>query len=113
GEIRDKYVAYLARLFEIAERPDAVASARAVLALETRLAEGHWERAETRDVQKTYNLTTREELEALAPAFDWGRWIAALSGGTAGSDDRIAETCVRQPSYLEHLSTVIAEVPLD
>ena len=34
-----------------------------VVALETRLAEGHWERAETRDVIKAYNLTTFAELQ--------------------------------------------------
>ena len=49
----------------------AGAAAEPVLELETRLAAGHWERAETRDVQKTYNLKTVDELEELAPAFDW------------------------------------------
>ena len=41
---------------------DAGAAAQTVLALDTRLAAGHWERAETRDVLKTYNLTTADEL---------------------------------------------------
>ena len=38
-----------------------------MLAYETRLAEGHWERAETRDVIKGYNLTTLDDLRTLAP----------------------------------------------
>ena len=109
AEIRTKYVGYLTRLFTFAEYPDPAAAAETVLAIETRLAAGHWERAETRDVQKTYNLTTLDELKALAPEFDWSGHAAALGG----SDRAIAETVVRQPSYLAHLSTVLAEVPIE
>ncbi len=77
--------------------------------METRLAEGHWERADTRDVIKTYNLKTYAELKDLCPGFDWDGWIRNLGG----SPDTIFETCVRQPSYLEHLSTVLEETPVE
>ncbi len=113
AEIREKYLAYLTRLFELAGRADAAEAAQSVLTLETRLAEGHWERAETRDVQKTYNLLTRDELEALAPAFDWSAYVRALTGDDQDGERIIAETCVRQPSYLEHLSTVLKETSVD
>ncbi len=109
AEIREKYVAFLTRMFELVERPDAAAAAATVMAVETRLSQGHWERAETRDVQKTYNLLTLEELHALCPAFDWEAFIRNLGG----SEETIAETCVRQPSYLEHLSTALEEVPIE
>ena len=46
-----------------------------------RLAEGHWERAETRDVKKTYNLKTLDELKELCPAFDWDAYVTNLGGG--------------------------------
>ncbi|HLO36077.1 MAG TPA: M13 family metallopeptidase N-terminal domain-containing protein, partial [Candidatus Deferrimicrobium sp.] len=52
AEIRDKYVAYLTALLTLAEIDDAAARAATVLAIDTKLARGHWERAETRDVQK-------------------------------------------------------------
>ena len=72
AEIREKYAAYLAALLRLGSFDgDADAAAAVVVALETRIAAGHWERAETRDVQKTYNLMTATELEKLAPAFDW------------------------------------------
>ncbi|MFE1953441.1 M13 family metallopeptidase [Streptomyces sp. NPDC059524] len=109
AETREKYEAYLTELFTLAEHADPAGAARTVLALETRLAEGHWERAETRDVQKTYNLTTFDELTALAPAFDWRGYVTGLGG----SDDTLAQSCVRQPSYLAHLSTVLTEVPVE
>lgn len=109
AEVREKYVAYLTRLLELGEVPDAAAKAQTVLDIDTKLAAGHWERAETRDVQKTYNLTTLEELKALAPSFDWDVYVTNLGG----SDQTIAESCVRQPSYLAHMSTVLDEVPIE
>ncbi|MCW2603727.1 MAG: hypothetical protein JWN61_1862 [Pseudonocardiales bacterium] len=109
AEIREKYVAYLTRAFELAARPDPAADAAAVLDLETAIAAGHWERSDTRDVQKTYNLTTRDGLEALAPQFDW----AAYLDGIGGTDATLAESCVRQPSFFAHLSTVLSDRPID
>ncbi len=109
AEVREKYVGYLQRMFELGEHPDPAAAAQTVLAVDTRLAAGHWERAETRDVQKTYNLLTLAELDELCPAFDWHAYVRNLGG----SDDTIAEVCVRQPSYFSHLTTVLGEVGID
>ena len=109
AEIREKYAAYLTRILTLAERPDPEATAARVVALETRLAQGHWERAQTRDVLKTYNLRSLADLRALVPTFDFVGWVTALGG----SEATIAETIVRQPSYLEHLETVLADTPIE
>jgi endothelin-converting enzyme/putative endopeptidase len=109
AEVREKYVDFLTRMFTLVERDDAAAAAATVMEVETRLAAGHWERAETRDVQKTYNLLTLEELHDLCPAFDWGAFIRNLGG----SDATIAETCIRQPSYLRHLSAALEELSIE
>jgi putative endopeptidase len=109
ADIREKYVAFLTRVFTLIEHEEPAAAAATVMRLETRLAEGHWERAETRDVQKTYNLTTLEDLNRLCPAFDWDVFIRNLGG----SEVTISETCVRQPSYLAHLSNTLEEVPIE
>jgi putative endopeptidase len=109
AETREKYLAHQERMFALAGLDDPTGSAATVLRVETRLAEGHWERADTRDVIKTYNLKTYAELKDLCPGFDWDGWIRNLGG----SPDTIFETCVRQPSYLEHLSTVLDETPIE
>lgn len=112
AEVREAYVAYLTRLLGLADAEwlgDPAAAARTVLELDTRLAKGHWERAETRDVQKTYNLMTLDEVKELAPAFDWEAYVTNLGG----SSETIAESCVRQPSYLAHMSTVLEEVDIE
>jgi putative endopeptidase len=108
ADVRAQYLAYLTRLFTLGEQADPAASAAVVLDIETKLAAGHWERAETRDVQKTYNLHSLDELIALAPEFDWRGYIEALGG----SDETIAQILVRQPSYFARMSAVLAEVPI-
>ena len=110
AEIREKYVAYLAALFRLADHDgDADADAATVLAIDTKIAAGHWERAETRDVQKTYNLLAADDLAELAPEFDWKAYVTNLGG----NDETLAETVVMMPSFFEHLSTVLAEVPIE
>jgi endothelin-converting enzyme/putative endopeptidase len=106
AEIRTAYRAFLARMFDLAGLDDTDARADRVLDLETRLAKGHWERAETRDVLKTYNLRTFAEVRELCPSFAWQQYADAM-----GADERtLAEVVVRQPSFFEHLSTVVDEV---
>ena len=110
AEIREKYAAYLAALLRLGSYDgDADAAAATVVALETRIAEGHWERAETRDVQKTYNLTALADLEALAPGFDWTAYVTNLGGAA----DLLAESVVKEPSFFAHLSQLLTEVPIE
>ncbi|MBM0126613.1 peptidase M13 [Pimelobacter simplex] len=113
AEIRTAYVAYLARLLTLGGHPDPAAAAQRILDLDTELAKGHWERAETRDVQKTYNLMTADELKALCPAFDWDAYITNLGGHLSGEHATVAEVVVKQPSYLEHLSGVLESQPIE
>jgi endothelin-converting enzyme/putative endopeptidase len=113
AEIREKYVAYLVRMLGLAEHPDPAGAAARILALDTLLAKGHWERAETRDVQKTYNLKTAAELAALCPAFAWDVYVTSLGGQLDGPHATFAEVCVRQPSYFEHLATALTETPIE
>jgi putative endopeptidase len=109
ADVREKYVDYVSRLLALGGHEDPPSAAATVLAIDTRLAAGHWERSETRDVQKTYNLMTAEELKELCPAFDWDAYVTNLGGDA----QTIAETCVRQPSYFARLSEVLEEVPIE
>ncbi|MCA1984352.1 peptidase M13 [Nocardioides sp. R-N-C8] len=113
AEIREKYVDYLTRLFELGGVAEARTAAETVLAIDTKIALGHWERAETRDRQKTYNLMTLAELRSLAPAFDWDAYVTNLSGAKLAADAVLGEVVVRQPSFFSHLSGVLEETPVE
>ncbi|QYJ05845.1 peptidase M13 [Nocardioides panacisoli] len=112
AEIREAYRGYLATMLGLAGYDDAEGAAQRILDLETRLAEGHWDRADTRDVQKTYNLKTAAEMAELTPSFDWDGYVTALGGHLDGPHATLTEVVVGQPSYLEHLETVLAETPI-
>ena len=110
AEIRTAYETHVARVLELIglDADQAADGAARVLALETRLAAGHWDRVRSRDVIASYNLTSFAGLTELAPAYDWAAWAEGL--GATG--DELAEVLVRQPSYLEALSTALDEVAL-
>ena len=109
ADIRTAYLEHVERMFVLAGRTSPGQAARQVVEVETRLAAGHWERADTRDVIKTYNLMTLDELEAAAPAFDFDAWTKGLGA----QQSALSEVVVRQPSYLTHLSKALEEVSLD
>jgi putative endopeptidase len=105
-DIRAKYEAHVAKMFELAGDPADLAKARArvVLDLETRMAQAAWSRVALRDPQKTYNKRTLAELAKEAPGFDWAAYFKARGA-------KIDELNVRQPSYAAAFAKFAAETP--
>lgn len=109
ADIRTAYVAHLARMLELAGLPDATGAAERIMALETRLAAGHWDRVRNRDVTATYNKVDRAGLEALTPGFDWAAWLS-----NAGvPESAFAQLVVRQPEYLTAAAAALQEIDLE
>jgi putative endopeptidase len=102
-----KYRDYVAHLLDMVGWTDAERRADDVVALETRIAEASWSRAESRDRDKTYNPLTEAELGALAPGFPWSAWLAAADAGGARS------IIVRQNTAFPKLAKVFDEAPLE
>ena len=113
AEIREAYVAYLdhAARDSAATTSDPEAAARTVLDDRHpagRRATGSAPRPATsrRPTTSRPSPSSRE----LCPAFDWDVYVTNLGASAHEADELLAETCVRQPSYFEHLSTVLGEV---
>ena len=106
ADVRDAYVAYVARMFDLAGLPHGDAAAQTVLAIETELAAHQWDRVRNRDANATYNRYTLEEARVLTPRLDWAAFFAAA--GAAPADAFI----VNQPSYFEAVDSLLAAVPL-
>ncbi len=110
-DLRAKYVEHVAAMLALVGRGGerAADEARRIMALETRLASGHWDRVASRDVVKTYNLMSRAELIAAAPGVDWDAWIEGMAAPALAFD----EVVVRQPSYLTTVGQALADVPIE
>jgi putative endopeptidase len=104
---RALYRQYVQRLFDLAGVAGGADKADALFNLERALAEVQWSREENRDPVKTYNRLTLPELEELAPNY---RWRAAMDA--AGIPEREFYV-VRQPSFYEGASEILANTPLE
>ncbi|MBX3204916.1 MAG: M13 family metallopeptidase [Labilithrix sp.] len=105
-EIRAKYAAHVAKLLTMAGDKNAPANARAILALETKIAEHHWPIADRRERDKTYNPRTLAELEKEAPAFPWKTFLGTQ--GYAGESKFI----VTEASAIPKLAKLFAATPV-
>ncbi|HET7274645.1 MAG TPA: M13 family metallopeptidase, partial [Longimicrobiaceae bacterium] len=101
-ETRAAYLAYIEDLLRLADHEDPAAAAERIMALESRLAEYHWERARNRDRNATYNRFTVAELQELSPVFDWSTFLTEAGAG------EVDEVIVRQPDYIEGMNEVLA-----
>ncbi|WP_181698223.1 M13-type metalloendopeptidase [Nocardia sp. GTS18] len=121
AEIRDAYRAHLTKMFTLAASDPALAglvptdpadAANRVFELERTLAAGHWDVVRRRDAEKSYNLTTFDELATAHPEFDWAAWADAVAEGVdrAGTE-LFAELVIRQPGYVGAFARAWSDVP--
>ncbi len=107
ADVRAKYERHVEKVLGMAGEKDPAAAAKAILALETALAEVQWTKVDNRDPVKRYNKMDFAKLSALTPGYDWKGALAA--GGIAGKADYVI---VAQPSYFAALDKVIANTDL-
>ena len=110
AETREAYRDHVSRMFALAGYGDADQRATTVLNLETAIAGHHWDVVRRRDADLTYNLFTLGEFDSLASGFNLHEWFGGL--GTVG-DVTFAEVVVSQPSFIDDVTTLFAESPLE
>ncbi|QYJ79475.1 M13 family metallopeptidase [Shewanella acanthi] len=104
--IRKAYLAHIEKMFTLAGLANPKASAEAVLALETAIAEKHWDVVETRDSTKTYNLYQVKDLPSLAPDFDWTAYLTTLGA------EKQTDIIVNQPSFIQGFNEIFKSTDL-
>ena len=107
--LRTAYRGHIQRLLDLADVPDAAATADRIFALETEIATHHWDNVRSRDAVATYNLMTWDDVTALA-GIDLRPW---LEGTAPGREEAFAEANVYQPSFFEGLGSLLVEERLD
>jgi putative endopeptidase len=100
------YEEYAARTLAMAGWDDAPRLAREVIELETAIARATWPIADTRDVLKTTNPMSVEEVEALAPGFPWRAFLA-------GAELAPPMVNVKEKSAFPVIAALYAATPLE
>ncbi len=104
--IRAEYVKHVGRMLSLVKADDLARQAEAVLALESAIAEIHWPRADRRNRDLTYNMSTSAALIEDHPGFDW-------AGYFDGAGFRPEDVNVAYPDTIAPLSALIAQTPIE
>ncbi|QQM66845.1 M13 family metallopeptidase [Actinomyces weissii] len=136
AELRQAYVEHVAAMLRLAgvvgdlatgdapgsreagTAPDvdaATAVAQRVMAVETALAAGHWDRVRLRDIEQMNNPMTWAE--AATGSFPWLQWLKGVEQAVRGADCErgtfLEELIVGQPDYLPHMGQVWESTSLE
>ena len=103
---KERYQQYVADMLRLIGWEEPEQQAADIVAFETKIAEAHWTRAESRDRDKTYNPMTLAELEKNAPGFAWTTFFKE-----AGID-KADRAVVRQNTAFPKLAKIYADAPL-
>jgi putative endopeptidase len=106
-EYRQKYQAYVTKALTLAGQASPEASAKEIVALETRLARSQWTNVESRDAVKTYNKVSLPDLPKQFPGLDWSAWFQELGVANAKA------VIVAQPSYFKAMAAAVNEIPVE
>lgn len=112
AEIRHAYVSHVAAILQLSNVVSPAATHEAasrVMAVETRLAEGHWDAVKSREADLLNNPMSWPQLRDLAPGFPWEEWRTALNAPA----DALDRVIVAMPSYLTHMARVWQEMDLE
>jgi len=105
--IRAAYKAYVVQIGTLMGWADAAAKADRIMALETAMAGEQWSPAQRRDVKKSINPMSVEELQKLAPNMDWALMLDAQ--GLPGTK----RVMVRETTAITALAKRVDTTPLD
>ena len=107
AELREKYVAHIEKMFELAGLSDGADAAQTVMALETRIADSHITKEAARDWPTNYNKVALGDLGEVMPNFNWEGFLAEAD--IADIDGLV----LMMTSYFEGLDSIITETDLD
>ena len=107
ADVRAKYQRHVEKMLGMAGDKQAAASAQAIVALETALAQVQWTKVDNRDPVKRYNKVEIAKLDELTPGYDWKAALAA-----AGVANKVDYVIVSQPSYITGFNKVLQDTEL-
>ncbi|MCW5821750.1 MAG: M13 family metallopeptidase [Cyanobacteria bacterium TGS_CYA1] len=100
-KLRAQYVEHMAKMFHLMGQPDGQARAKAVMDLETKLAEYSMKNTDMRDPDKIYHKMNFEDLQKMTPNFEWSAYLKEIK------HDDFQSVNVGQPTFFEGMDEQI------
>jgi predicted metalloendopeptidase len=107
-ETRQKYLEHLTRMFQLLgdAPPAAAAAAKTVMAIETSLAKASMDRTELRKPENRDHPMTPQQLEQLAPAFEFQQYFVSANAPA------FTKVNVATPDFFKQINAQLDSVPL-
>jgi len=105
-DIRTKYQAHIAKMFELVgeAKDQAATDAKTVLAIETAMAQSSMDNVARRDPKNLNNKMSLDQIQALTPSFDFKRYI-----GIIGAPPSEPHYLVSSPDFFRGLNKLIQQ----
>lgn len=105
--IREAYLGYMEKMFELAGEENTSALAETVMSIETRLAKASMTRLERRDPFKTYNKMSIQLLQEKVTGFDWSAFYENWGLPNPGDIN------VTQPDFFKEVGEMMQDVSVN
>jgi len=108
-DVREKYLAHVTHMFELAgaTKAKATADAATVMRIETSLARASMDAVARRDPKNVNNVRTLAQVKAATPSFDWATYLTAIGAPEP------KHYLVATPGFLVEVEKLIKTEPLD
>ena len=108
-KIRDAFLGYAGKLFELygESAADAKAHAQTVLDIETKFAQVSMDQVSQRNPTNVYHVMSVAQFDSIAPHFNWQSFISAQGG------PQVTEFNVQQPDFFRALDGFLTSIPVD
>jgi len=100
-EIRAAYLKHIENVFALAGRKDGAATAKRLMAFETKLAGASWPMVRLREIEKLYNPTDVAAATKTTPGIDWAQYFAGLGV------PQTRQIVLAQPDYFQAVGKAI------
>ncbi len=106
--LRDKYVAHVANMLKLlGDKPeDAAAEAKAIMNIETKLAEASLTNVEQRDPYSWYNMVTVAAADKMTPNFSWTEYFKAVG------HPEVQQFSYAHPKFFARMDTLLSTVSI-
>ncbi len=106
-ELREQYVAHIEKMFTLLGEPaeKAAQSAKTVMSIETELARASQDNVARRNPKNVYHRMDMDQLSALAPKFDWRRYLADVQA------PELQSVNVESPDFIKRFGQMLESVP--